>query len=617
MINKIVIIGFIFIQLVSHAQNYDAELVSQVAEIKVNNDKLIKTFYFEIKINTRAGDKYSQIAIPYSKISKVSKIKAHIKDSRGEIVNKLKKSEITERSSISSFSFYEDNYLKEFTLKHNTYPYSIIYSYQIQESEFIYIDYWIPIIDSEIPTHKATLNISTPYNYPISYSNRFTNSPTIDSLESIIKYTWEAKYIDIVKPEIFSPPTINFLPAAIIVPQNYLFELNGSLKSWTNYGDWQYDLLQDLNELPDKEKNKIISLIEGIDDDKEKIRILFHYLQDETRYINISIETGGLKPYPASYVVENRYGDCKALTNYFKSILDFIEIKSFYTKVYAGNPIKEINKEFPSQQFNHVILFIPFINDSIWLDCTSDGAFNSLGTFTQNRYAFVIDKNKSYFTKTPSLMYKDVLESREITIFNDQYQGSRVSFSNNYKGEIFEILLELKQHFNKNDRLQIIRNKLIEDGFELTSYNIYRSHRDSHQINLSYEATGGKIYEKYGDEVLVHNMPLNLPQFEKPNNRKLPIKINYPIYKIDTLNYEIPSGLVLSNNLINQSITNSFGKYTLDFKIFDKTVRVIKSIIIYAGSYSIIEYNDFYKFINDIERLENKTHIVLSKQHSK
>ena len=55
---------------------------------------------------------------------------------------------------------------------------------------------------------------------------------------------------------------------------------------------------------PEKETSKINSLIKGIDDEKQKIRVLYHYLQDETRYINISLETGGLKPRRASYVAK-------------------------------------------------------------------------------------------------------------------------------------------------------------------------------------------------------------------------------------------------------------------------------------------------------------------------
>ena len=143
---------------------------------------------------------------------------------------------------------------------------------------------------------------------------------------------------------------------------------------------------------------------------QEQIKILYHYLQDETRYVNISIKTGGLKPFPAAFVTEKKYGDCKALTNYMKAMLSHIGITSYYSKIFAADAVKNIDKSFPSQQFNHVILCVPFEKDTIWLDCTSKGPFNYLGTFTQNRDAYIIKKNSSFFAKTPVLKFKDVLD---------------------------------------------------------------------------------------------------------------------------------------------------------------------------------------------------------------
>ena len=99
------------------------------------------------------------------------------------------------------------------------------------------------------------------------------------------------------------------MPSVTIIPVEYNYAISGSFKDWISYGNWQFDLLQGLNELPDIEKSKILTLIKDIKDEKEKMKILYHYLQDETRYINITIETGGLKPYSATYVSTNKYGD--------------------------------------------------------------------------------------------------------------------------------------------------------------------------------------------------------------------------------------------------------------------------------------------------------------------
>ncbi len=606
-------IGFIFIQVLAFSQNYNAELIVQQTNIKIENNKLTKYLNYEIKIYNRAGEKYTKITIPYSKLNKISNIEAYIKDSNNRIVKKLKKSEITSRSSISDFSFFEDDFVHEFTLKYNLYPYSIVYSYQVQQSEFLYIEYWTPIINEKIPTLKANLNLTIPIEYKISYANQHVNNPNIDSIGNSVNYHWHLSYTDIIKPEVYSPPIFNFLPSVIIIPQEFKYGRSGSFKDWISYGNWQYELLQGLNELPDIEKRKILSLIKNVEEDKEKIKILYHYLQDETRYINIKIETGGLKPYPASYVVQNKYGDCKALTNYFKSILDYIQIPSYYTKVYAGNPIKEIDKNFPSQQFNHVILYIPQRDEDIWLDCTSDGAFTYLGTPTQNRDAFIINNNNSYFIRTPNLKPIDVLNTRKINIIYNKYDAT-VKFQNTYKGDSYENILSLERNYNESEKSKIVRNYFVADGFQLIGYQISHPNRDSVKIELSYDATNQSIYKHYGNDILVSNIEFSLPNFEKPKLRKLPVQIDYPIYNIDTIIYDVPRGYQLHKIPENYSFINKYGEYKFNlFEVADGTIIIIKSLLFNSGHYPVTEYEQFYDFYNQVSEIEKKTHLSFYK----
>lgn len=612
MIKVILIFGFLSLFVAAFTQDFDAELTTQNTSIVINNGSLTKEVYYEIRINNRGGEKYSNIAIPYSKLNKVSNIEAYIKDSYGRVVKKLKKSEIITRSSISDFSFYEDDFVKEFTLKHNSYPYTIVYSYLIQQTEFLYIDYWIPVINEKVPTLNSTLQVSVPVNYSISHREKNTKDYTIDKNENTIIHQWSASYTDLIRPEEYSPPVSGLLPSVTIIPIEFSYEKVGSYKDWISYGNWQLLLLQSLDDLRDVDREKISALVKNVTDDKEKIRILYHYLQDETRYINVTIETGGLKPYPASYVAQNKYGDCKALTNYFKSLLAYINIRSYYTKVYAGSPNKEIDKGFPSQQFNHVLLYVPLKGEDIWLDCTSDGPFNHLGTFTQNRDAFIVDDSNSNFKRTPMLTPGDVLVTRRVEIkYNPNI--ANVKFNNTYRGDLYESILHLDKNFSVTEKARIVRNSIVADGFQLIDYQIQSANRDSFKIELQYEATSHDLFKSYGNDILLKNIAFSMPNFEKPTSRKLPVQIDYPIYKIDTLVYEIPVGYKLHKREDSFDIHNKYGKFK--FNIYEKPgeLIVIKSLLINPGYYPISEYECFYDFCKQVIEIENNTNLLLFK----
>ena len=597
-----------------YAESSDAVFLNQQTDLIIKNNKLLISRSYELQINNRQGEEYAAIEIPYSKLSKVSKIEAYIKDKNGVIIRKLRSGDIKERSSVSDESFYDDNFVKEFTLIHNVYPYTIFYSYQLQEESFFFIDHWSPFFYKDVPTLHATLTLDAPVDYKISFTSHLVGDMKVDTVEARKKYTWKSSYLNQIETEILSPDNSLYIPEVIIVPDKFKFDQEGSFSSWKTYGNWEFSLLNGLNDLPENEKQQIDVLIAGVKGKKEKIKVLYHYLQDATRYINISIEKGGMKPYPASYVAINKYGDCKALSNYFKSVLSYIGIPSFYTNIHAGDRIKKTDLNFPSMQFNHVILCVPLPNDTIWLDCTSDGPFNYLGTFTQNRQAFLIDSDNSHFAQTPFMTKEDVLDSRTIHVNSGTAGDLIANFHTVSRGESFESLSGLTRSASDSKTSQIIRKYLIESGFEMIDFKLIPSNRDSAFITLDYTAKADKLFKHYGNELLIPLIPFTIPAIKDPKNRKCPVQMDYPIYKKDTILYQLPTGYQLSSLPKNQTINSKYGKYYIGFLKNKDNIEVVKSFVLNAGEYPLTEYNDFYRFVKQVYDIENSTYIVTKKQ---
>lgn len=599
--------------LCAFGQTFDAVLLNQQTDIKIIGTKLIKNHVVAVQINNRAGEKYTEIDIPYSKLTQVSKVQASITDLAGVTIKKLKISEIKERSAISNISLYEDNMIKEFTLKHNVYPYILSYSYEESETQFLYIDYWSPVLSRKIPTLKAALTLTVPINYKIKFATGKIISTEKDTLDNSLTYKWSTSYGGISDNEIYSPDADTYYPKVKIVPLDFYFEEKGSFDSWISYGNWQYNININLLYLPDNEKAKISSLIDGVSDRREKVMILYHYLQDATRYINVSVETGGMVPYPASYVAENKYGDCKALSNYFVAVLKYAGIDSYYTKVNAGEEITAIDKSFPSQQANHIIVCVPFDKDTIWLDCTSDGPFNHLGTFTQRRDAYIIDKDNSHFVLTPRLKPADVEERRVIMGEYKEGSAAKVDFKTLMKGSVFEQLSHISREYNKDDQTLIIRNNFIENGFELLDFELLPAHRDSLFINLNYHTETNRLYQHYGADLVVRTVTFDLPKFKKPAERKFPVQIDYPICKTDSQIFIIPDGYSIPANIKEDSVESEYGKYALKMIADDQKLIAIKSFVLYDGKCTLEHYPAFYSFIKKVNDKEKDALFLLNK----
>lgn len=460
----------------------NAIVLNSESHVMVGQDGKEEFFLFEIQIKNRDGDKYSKVSIPFNKMSKVYDIAAYLYDKNGKEIRKLKKSEITECSNYSDERFFTDEKLKQFTMQHNDYPYTLKYTY-IQKSEhFPYISFWSPMLNRDIPTYHSKLTVTVPNNFKLCYKTKGNFISSIDSNSTNTNYTWTSFYLNQIRSESFSPPIYNLATWVKVFPESFYYEAEGSYRSWIEFGNWNQRLLTGLSDLPESEISLLKEKVKGIEDDKEKIRVLYHYLQDVTRYINVSIGTGGLKPYPASYVASNKYGDCKALANYFKVCLSHIGIKAFYSLINAGDAIPVFDENFPSLQFNHAILCIPITNDTLWVDCTSSNAIGYVGTFIQNRKSLVTEKDKSRLLKVPALSPDDVLELRNIKAKITGSEIVNLYVKCSYKGDKYELLASIDNNLPESKKKEYITENFIELNNVLEDYEISQVHRDSAQI---------------------------------------------------------------------------------------------------------------------------------------
>ena len=592
----------------AYAKNYDAELVSTKTAITVEGNTVIENVDHTIKINNRDGDDYTQIKISYDKGEDFSGLEAYILDKNGKVVKKLRKKDIVRMYGSGEDALFQDTYVVSFQLTYDEYPYTLFYSYKLKSENPLGIANWMPLIsDGEVPTLKATLQVTIPKNYKMAYRSNKTDTLIKTQVKNGTEYTWKAHYTKILgdETESFAPPLTPFVPYVVVVPLHFKYYGNGSMKSWKAYGNWQDSVLQTLNKLPPNEQFKIDRLLKGVKGKINKIKVLYHYLQDETRYVNVVIKTGRMIPYPASYVANNKYGDCKALANYMKSMLDYAGIKSYCANIYAGRNIQKVDTTFPSPQFNHEIVYIPDSAKPIWLDCTVKTAFGWVGPFIQGRYAMVVQKNDSRLIHTPSLSPKQVENFRKINVSYNLSGDAFLNFKNTYRGTMYQLVNALENSVDPMYKQRYIKKYLVDDGIELLSDSIHQINRDSADIQFYYSGRSGQVYNQYGNNVLVANIPFGVPDIENPKDRKLPLQINYPIYEVDSIQYEIPQGYKLDGIVKDTVLTTQFGKYSHQSYKRESTVYVTNRLLIYRGNYPLKVYSKFYNFLKAANKCEN------------
>ncbi len=583
-------------------QAFRSEIISDISHIQIKGSKLVVTDSVVMQINERMGDHDATIYIHYSKGDKIDIGDAWIEDMHGNIVRKLKKNEIKDRSSISDIALYEDDFVKYFEMKHNIYPYRIVYSYKATYSKFLTL-ISLDFTNRRRPVNRGKVIIEAPEATPIKYKQKNVEEPLITSDMGVTRYQWDYKYIPpkfIELNNLLNP--IN-APIIKVVPFEFKYGEKGSFESWQSFGNWVYRLNAGRDLLTQNEKIKINDLIKGIDSQQEKAKILYRYLQDYTRYINVSINIGGLLTYPASYVCENKYGDCKALTNYMQSMLKYVGIKSYYTLINASNKVNDVDREFPSQAFNHVILTIPFGTDTTYLECTSKNMpFGYIHTSIQGRKALLVDEQMSKLVTIPSLNAPDVLCTRTIQA---DLHNSEIVLDISEQGSQYELSNYLTTEVNKNEVDKYIRKNILSGSYDIINFEFKEKPRDKAEIELNVKCKMHNLYRLYGNNLILDLFSLPLATYESPDKRVSGVQLDYPEYHKDKIIYKLDGKniLKLPSDL---KIESPFGNYSVIFKYENGMLEINKELLINKGRYSRNVYEDFYNFILSVKNNETK-----------
>lgn len=600
--------------ILSFNQNLCSQVIDHKTKITIDSEgtKSIERTIL-LQINSKETNWLSHIEIGHNPKQEFSFDYAQIIDLEGNTLRKLKKKDLHTHNDLSYQAFYQDDLITEFDLYWNQYPYQVEYAYTIVEEEYLYVAWWSPYLYTNLPNLNSSLEINTPVDYKI-HIDQSEGIPLIESTAANRNiYYWESSIVEKTKDAIYSPPKGELIPIVAVVPSVFKYGVEGGYDSWSSLGLWQDKLNIGTDYLPQNEQRDVQDLIQGIEDEREIIKHIYHYLQDQTKYIYVGIDVGGMRSYPASYVSKNKYGDCKALTTYMKSMLKSVGIESYYTKIYAGkNPVR-LNLDFPSHQSNHVILVIPTKNDTIWLENTSNSApFNYLGTFTQNRYALAVDGENSRIIKTPKLQPSDVLVERNYEYISDDMKVWKGNIALTLRGESFEKFRYAMLNGNQKDQKNQITKHITIKGFELNDWRIEDFQRDSTYLKIITQGGCQSPIRTIANLEVINPLKIPIPDFEEPHKRKLDVRINFPINRSDRTIYTIKNLKGKEVKMPEEIMLRSdYGQYSTKYVMENNSIVVYEKFLLHSNDIQLENYSEFYSFIESIISQKKSSSILI------
>jgi hypothetical protein len=556
-----------------------------------------------------AGKYNGAVRVDYNKSRPLLSVSAALYDATGMLVRKYKKADFEDVSSMQDFSLFEDNRERRLLPSFTSYPYTVKYAYTQKYKFTFYLPDWLPVSAYGLSLEHAILRVSAPSSIPLRYKGFHAGFPHTDSTKKGAKtFTWQLKDMKALGREPFSPPFFQSgIPVVIVSPARFeYYGMKGTFYTWKQYGSWCYKhLLQGRDKLPEATADVIRSLTAGLSTPREKARSIYAFAQQKNRYISIQIGKGGFEPMTASQVDDVSYGDCKALVNYMKALLETAGIPSYYTEVQAGEDPESLLPDFASAgQGNHVILCVPFGKDTTWLECTDSRIpFGYLGSFTDNRNVVIMTPSGGVLTRTPA--YADSV-NRQI-----RNASFAVDSAGNIQGKmqtVFEgIAYEKREGFEAYSAGR--RIKEAKERYPLLQMNVtrYRLSFDKQALPRAWEqlSFSSPRYAAVSQNGLSFPLdPVSRYTSVPPvvNDRKTPFYIPRGYVTIDTLHYTFPATLRPSFLPRNVRIHTLFGEYQMQLIPGRGTLTCIRSLKIRSGTYPADKYAGFVTFLRQVSR---------------
>lgn len=566
------------------------------------------SFKFVYTVMNEKGDELRYYKIPYDKSTPVQSIHASMYDSKGELIEVLSASRIMDVSD--NDQFVSDARAKWLFFPACKYPYTMQVEYDQNVSDFINLPGWQFHSDPSFSVEESAVQYIVPMDIPFRYKEYWLESRH-DSviMDKNIVYTWTERAIPAIKEWYYSPLAYARMPFLLTASGNFeCGGIKGSLSSWNEFGKWQAELNKGLDELTAEEQARINKMVSGITDEREKVRVLYKYMQSKTRYVSIQLGIGGLKPFPASFVSEKGYGDCKALSNYMLAILKAAGIKSFYTLVKAGAN-KNIVSSFVSDQFDHIILCVPMQPDTVWLECTSQTLpFNHLGYFTSNRDVLLITPEGGKLVRTPPEKNNFSETSGKIDIRRrDDAIGELVVRSG---GNVFDASMAFLEE--APEELKRDLNYSLPFGTFSVDTAIFSTTADDEPLSRLYYKVKLNDFA-ISDGSRIHFKPCFEPMAYKPFDT-IPVRVFDSSFSRDSITFSLPSGFVAERLPEPVVMDTPYGKYSYSISgDGNGSLVFIRELQIKSGRYETSEARRFFEFLNSIARSDNrKVYLVRS-----
>ncbi|MGB1205197.1 MAG: DUF3857 domain-containing protein [Chitinophagales bacterium] len=579
-------------------------------------------------LDAKTAAMYAEKRIYYSGFEDISELEAQtfvpIKKGKKIKYEERKVGNIETKDVMSGNIFYGDMKLKSFVfpaIETDAFT-ELNYTETLTEPRLLgafYFGSYAPVLDSKF-------EVSVPKHIKITYKLLGKNTDNISFEEStqkgITTYKWSIKNIKNIKAPSNAPSSSYYEPHIAIYINKVLDEKSQEettiLGDVANLYQWYSSLVKDINKENDEQLMNIVSdLTNNVNDEKEKVKRIFQWVQSNIKYVAFEDGLGGFIPREAADVCQKKYGDCKDMSSIIVKMLEMANVTAYLT--WIGSRDRPYSyKDVPSPIVdNHMIAAVKLDNEYVFLDATGEYLPFGLPTsMIQGKEALIGVSEKEFeLVKVPVLPKEknSRIEKNELTIKDNDLLGKATTTLTGYQ----KVFAEYDKMNADSDNLPFF-DIFLQQGnnkFEVKEVNDEGFFSQNDEIKIDYDFVIPDYVKKVSDKIYI-NLNIDKKFYHGDidlEKRELDMEMEYQYLNTYEMDLQIPEGYTVDDLPESSQFENDLYGYKIEYEEKNGKVKYKKELYI---NFLILEkkhFEDWNKMIAQIKAAYQEV-LVLKKQ---
>ena len=500
----------------------------------------------------------------------------------------------------------EDGYLTGY-VPSGRFPFTVTYEYTVQYRKgFAVFPTYSPVQTEKTRLKHGSYTLVVPAGTRVGYHSTGFEAPRKSARELVWTLDDYAGFVE----EHLMPDVRSVVPHVQASPEEFMYDgSSGQQYSWEALGYWLNGLLAGADDLPAERVAEITALTAGCETDLEKVRVVYDFLCNKTRYVSIQFGIGGFRPFPCSSVDKTGYGDCKALCNYFRCLLRATGVESVYTVLNTRQA-----HPYPDYcsigQHDHVMVAVPLkeTGDTLLVECTHRLPLGYRPGHVAGHDVLLVRPGGGQLAAVPG--YADSLRLAEIraSVQLREDGSAHVSVTDAYSLDHVEPWLEFRNWDADKQKSRLTSGIGFQpQDFAVTSVE---DNFDSYQgtagwcpvLQIAYEMDSRKFCRVTGPRLFV---PVNLfakRLFIQRSDRVNPLENEKGGCRHDVVTYHLPAGYTVESVPSPVRLDEEWGSFTSDITVEDGVLTVDQVLHLKTFRADRSRYSDYRSFARALNK---------------